>query len=112
MIDATHKLPLTRQAELLDVSRSNVYYLPRPVSAADLAIMRRIDELHLNFPFAGARMLRDMLKLEGIEGTYLRPTPPQTIACGAFYEVTISAKPQYFEFPPHQWKQCAVPQTI
>ena len=67
MIDATHKLPLTRQAELLDLSRSNVYYLPRPVSDADLAMMRRIDELHLNFPFAGARMLRDMLKLEGIE---------------------------------------------
>ena len=66
MIDATHKLPLTRQAELLDLSRSNVYYLPRPVSDADLAMMRRIDELHLNFPFAGARMLRDMLKLEGL----------------------------------------------
>ena len=66
MIDATHKLPLKRQAELLDLSRSNVYYLPRPVADADLALMRRIDELHLNFPFAGARMLRDMLKLEGL----------------------------------------------
>ena len=66
MIDATHKLPLKRQAELLDLSRSNVYYLPRPVSDADLGLMRRIDELHLNFPFAGARMLRDMLKLEGM----------------------------------------------
>src|SRR6266545_6570434 len=65
MIDATHKLPVKRQAELLDLSRSNVYYLPRPVSDADLVLMRRIDELHLNFPFAGARMLRDMLKLEG-----------------------------------------------
>jgi putative transposase len=67
MIDATHTLPVTRQAELLDLSRSNVYYLPRPVSDADLVLMRRIDELHLNFPFAGARMLRDMLKLEGGE---------------------------------------------
>ena len=66
MIDATHKLPLKRQAELLELSRSNVYYLPRPVSDADLALMRRVDELHLNFPFAGARMLRDMLKLEGM----------------------------------------------
>ena len=66
MIDATHKLPLTRQAELLDLSRSNVYYLPRPVSDADLVLMRRINELHLNFPFAGARMLRDMLKLEDV----------------------------------------------
>jgi len=67
MIDATHKLPVKRQAELLDLSRSNVYYLPRPVSDAELLLMRRIDELHLNFPFAGARMLRDMLKLEGFE---------------------------------------------
>jgi putative transposase len=66
MIDATHKLPVARQAALLDLSRSNVYYLPRPVSDADLVLMRRIDELHLNFPFAGARMLRDMLKLEGV----------------------------------------------
>jgi putative transposase len=66
MIDATHKLPVTRQAELLDLSRSNVYYLPRPVSDVDLELMRGIDELHLNFPFAGARMLRDMLKLEGV----------------------------------------------
>ena len=59
---------MSRQAELLDLSRSNVYYLPRPVSEADLVLMRRIDELHLNFPFAGARMLRDMLKLEGFAG--------------------------------------------
>ena len=70
-IDATHALPISRQAELLEISRSNgprpatMYYLPRPVSAVDLILMRRIDELHLNFPFAGSRMLRDMLKLEG-----------------------------------------------
>ena len=67
MIDATHDLPICRQAELLQVSRSNVYYLPRPASEADLAVMRRIDELHLNYPFAGARMLRDMLNREGIQ---------------------------------------------
>jgi putative transposase len=67
MIDPTHDLPVIRQAELLEISRSNVYYLPTPVSPADLVLMRRIDELHLNFPFAGARMLRDMLKLEGFE---------------------------------------------
>ena len=65
MIELAHALPVSRQAELLELSRSNVYYLPRPVAEADLALMRRIDELHLNFPFAGARMLRDMLKLEG-----------------------------------------------
>jgi putative transposase len=67
MIDATHDLPIRRQAELLEVSRSNVYYLPRPASETDLAVMRRIDELHLNYPFAGARMLRDMLNREGIQ---------------------------------------------
>ena len=65
MIEPAHDLPVRRQAELLDLSRSNVYYLPRPVSESDLRLMRRIDELHLNYPFAGARMLRDMLKLEG-----------------------------------------------
>jgi putative transposase len=67
MIDATHDLPIRRQAELLEVSRSNVYYLPKPASEADLAVMRRIDELHLNYPVAGARMLRDMLRREGIQ---------------------------------------------
>lgn len=67
MIDDTHDLAIRRQAELLEVSRSNVYYLPRPASEADLAVMRRIDELHLNYPFAGARMLRDMLNREGIQ---------------------------------------------
>jgi putative transposase len=67
MIDRDHDLPLTRQAEVLQLSRSTLYYRPRPVSAEDLAIMRRLDELHLDFPFAGARMLRDMLNLEGVE---------------------------------------------
>jgi len=65
MIDATHDLSISRQAELLEISHSNVYYLPRPTSDADLALMRRIDELHLNYPFGGSRMLRDMLRLEG-----------------------------------------------
>ena len=67
MIDSTHPLPLKRQAELAGISRGSVYYLPRPVSAADLALMRVIDELHLEHPFAGSRMLRDMLKARGFE---------------------------------------------
>lgn len=66
MIDKSHQLSVKRQAELLNLSRSNVYYLPTTVSASDLALMRRMDELHLGWPFAGARMLRDMLALEGI----------------------------------------------
>lgn len=65
MIDRDHDLPLTRQAAVLGISRSGLYYRPHPVSAEDLAIMRRIDELHLAFPFAGSRMLRDLLRAEG-----------------------------------------------
>jgi len=65
MIDKAHPLSITRQAEILNISRSNVYYLPQPMSQADLSLMRRLDELHLNFPFAGSRMLRDLLRLEG-----------------------------------------------
>lgn len=55
MIDREHELPITRQAELVDISRGSVYYLPRPVSEADQAIMRQLDQLHLEFPFAGSR---------------------------------------------------------
>src|ERR1700677_581705 len=66
MIDRSHELPLTRQAQVLGLSRGSLYYQPRPVSAADLAIMRRIDELHLDYPFAGSRMLRDLLRGEGV----------------------------------------------
>jgi putative transposase len=66
MIERSHDLPLTRQAELLGLSRGSLYYHPRPVPAADLAVMRRIDELHLDYPFAGSRMLRDLLRGEGI----------------------------------------------
>ena len=66
MIDRDHALSVTRQAKLLDISRGSVYYLPRAVSAADLALMRRLDELHLEHPFMGARMLRDQLDRAGI----------------------------------------------
>jgi putative transposase len=67
MIERGHELPMTRQAKLLKLSRSSVYYRPRPVSPADLAMMRRLDELHLDYPFAGSRMLRDLVRGEGIE---------------------------------------------
>ena len=66
MIDRTHDLPLARQATLLQLSRSSLYYAPQPVPEADLAIMRRIDALHLEHPFAGSRMLRDLLRGEGV----------------------------------------------
>ena len=66
MIDRDHTLSITRQASLLNISRGTVYYLPQPVSPADLTLMRRIDELHLKHPFMGARMLRDQLGRQGI----------------------------------------------
>ena len=66
MIDRGHNLPLGRQAELLGLRRSTLDYWPRPVPAAELAIMRRIDELHLDYSFAGSRMLRDLLRGEGV----------------------------------------------
>jgi len=66
MIDREHDLRLSRQAAALGLSRSSVYSKPRPVLAKDLAVMRRIDELHLNYPFAGSRMLCGLLRSEGI----------------------------------------------
>jgi putative transposase len=65
MIDRTHELSLTQQAVVLNISRGLIYYVPEPVSATDLVVMRRIDQLHLEFPFAGSRMLRDLLAADG-----------------------------------------------
>jgi putative transposase len=101
MIDRDHKLPLSRQAALLRLGRGSLYYAPRPVSAADLAVMRRIDELHLNYPFAGSRMLRDFLRADGvdigrekvaammrrmrIEAVYRRPNTSKPVPCHKVY---------------------------
>ena len=65
MIDRVHELPVVRQCQILGLSRSTAYYQPMPVPATDLVLMRRIDALHLNCPFAGARMLCDLLRQEG-----------------------------------------------
>jgi len=66
MIDRTAKRSVTRQAQLLGLSRASEYYTPRTVAANELALMRRIDELHLELPFLGSRMLRDLLNREGV----------------------------------------------
>ncbi len=66
MIDPSHDLSIRRQAELVNISRGSAYYTAKPVSDADLKLMRRVDELHLELPFAGARMLRDLLRGEGV----------------------------------------------
>src|SRR6201985_1050107 len=65
MIDPAHDLSITKQAEALNISRGSVYYLPRPMSATDLEVMRSLDRLHLEFPFAGSRMLQGLLVAEG-----------------------------------------------
>ena len=65
MIDPEHALPITRQAQVLDLARSSVYYHPAPLSDRDLALMRQIDELHLEHPFAGSRMLMKLLRADG-----------------------------------------------
>jgi len=65
MIDREHVLPVTHQAQLLELSRSAVYYRPTPVSDGDLVLMRRIDERHLEHPFAGSRMLKQLLRNDG-----------------------------------------------
>ena len=67
MIDRSHELPIKRQAELVGISRGQVYYLARATSEADQGLMKRIDALHLEHPFAGSRMLRDLLGREGLE---------------------------------------------
>lgn len=67
MIDREHALPIKRQANLVGISRGTAYYRPEPMSQEDLALMRRLDEMHLEHPFAGSRMLRDLLRLQGTE---------------------------------------------
>ena len=65
MIDRTHDLPVARQAQLVGIRRGTVYYRPAPMGDADLRLMRRLDELHLELPFAGSRMRRDLIRREG-----------------------------------------------
>jgi len=94
MIDRDHELPLARQAELLRLSRSNLYYEPRPVPAAELAIMRRIDALHTDYPFAGSRMLRDLLRGEGIViGRELVAAMMRRMCIEALYRRPNTSKP-------------------
>jgi putative transposase len=94
MIDRGHRLPLARQAELLKLSRSGLYYEPRPVSPADLAVMRRIDALHLDHPFAGSRMLRDLLRGEGVViGRERVATMMRRMRIAALYRRPNTSKP-------------------
>jgi putative transposase len=95
MIDRAHDLPITRQAEALNVSRSSVYYLPRAVPEADLAIMHRLDRLHLEFPFAGSRMLKGLLAAEGSQiGRCHVKTLMRRMGIEALYRRPRTTKPE------------------
>jgi len=95
MIDRVHALPIARQARELGISRGSVYYMPRPVPASDLAIMRRIDELHMDFPFAGSRMLRDLLGAEGVKvGRLHVATLMKKMGVEAIYRRPNTSKPE------------------
>jgi len=94
MIDPEHDLPIQKQAEALEISRSTVYYEPRPISDDDLWLMRRIDELHLNYPFAGSRMLRGLLWQQGLEvGRRHIKTLMRKMGIEAIYRKPNTSKP-------------------
>jgi putative transposase len=94
MIDRGHRLPLNRQAEMLGISRGSLYYVPCPVSDSDLETMRRIDALHLDYPFAGSRMLRDLLRGEGIAiGRERVTTMMRRMGIEAIYRRPHTSKP-------------------
>jgi putative transposase len=95
MIDRSHELSLSEQARALKLSRSSVYYRPHPVPPADLTIMRRIDELHLDYQFAGSRMLRDLLRGENIAiGREHVATLMKRMGIEAIYRRPNTSKPE------------------
>jgi putative transposase len=95
MIDRGHELSVTKQAEVVGIARSTVYYLPRAVSPVDLELMRQLDELHLEFPFAGARMLRRLLAANGSKvGRRHVKTLMQRMGIEALYRRPRTTKPE------------------
>ena len=95
MIDREHELPIKRQADALNISRGSVYYLPRAIPAGELTIMRQLDELHLEFPFAGSRMLRGLLAGEGIKvGRRRVRTLMKRMGIEALYRRPRTTKPE------------------
>jgi putative transposase len=94
MIDREHDPPITKQAQVLRISRGSVYYLPRSVSATDLEVMRCLDRLHLEFPFAGSRMLRGLLAAEGCKiGRRHVKTLMKRMGIEALYRRPCTTKP-------------------
>ena len=111
MIDRKHELSVSRQASELGISRGSIYYLPRTTSVADLALMRRIDELHLEYPFAGSRMLQGLLIAEGHEvGRLHVATLMKRMGIEALYRKPNTSKPE----PGHKiypYLLCKLPVT-
>ena len=99
MIDREHRLSVSRQARLLGMSRGSIYYQRRPASVADLLLMRRIDALHLDYPFAGSRMLRGLLRQEGhVVGRLHIATLMKRMGIAALYRRPTTSPPT----PGHQ----------
>src|SRR5205823_766905 len=95
MIDREHDLPITKQAQVLRISRGSIYYLPRPVSSTDLEVMRRLDRLHLEYPFAGSRMLRGLLSADGCKvGRRHVKTLMRRMGIEALYRRPRTTKPE------------------
>ena len=95
MIHRDHDLPVLRQADPLGISRGSVYYLPGPTSPADLALMRRMDALHLDYPFAGSRMLQSLLTRERFEvGRRRVRTLMKKMSIEAIYRRLNTSKPE------------------
>ena len=95
MIDPSHALSISGQTRALGISRGSVYYPPRSVSAADLVLMRRIDEPHLDYPFAGSRMLQGLLLAEGHKTGHLHvATLMKRMGITAIYRRPNTSKPE------------------
>ena len=95
MIDRAHDLPIAKQAAALNISRASVYYVPRPVPEADLAIMRRLDRLHLELPFCRKSMFRDLLAAEGSKiGRRHVTTLMKRMGMEALFAVQGTTKPE------------------
>ena len=94
MIDREHKLSIKRQAEVLSISRGTAYYKSRPVSEQDLLLMKKLDKLHLDYPFAGSRMLCDLLRQQDVEACRLHiGTLMKKIGIEAIYRRPNTSKP-------------------
>ena len=111
MINPEHQLSLTKQAKALGISRGSVYYLPQPVSDRDQMLMKRIARLHLESPFTEARMLRDMLRLEGFKvGRKHVRTLMRKIDIEALYQKSRTTKrhPEHWVYP-YLLRACRLP---